>query len=232
MTTIPTRAGTVSTPEELTADRVTKSLLGYGVIAGPVYVVASVVQGLLREGFDFSRHAWSQLALGDGGWIQVTNLVATGVMTVLAAIGLRRALRTGPAATAAPVLLALFGLSLVVAGVFPVDAVNGFPADLPQATTISGTAMVHLLAGGIGFPCLAAALLVLARRLSREGFGGLATACRVVAPLFLAGFLGLASGLLGAAGVPVFVAVVVAVFGLLTVVFVHRYRTMPNTDGR
>lgn len=152
MTTIPTRAGTVSTPEELTADRVTKSLLGYGVIAGPLYVVASVVQGLLREGFDFSRHAWSQLALGDGGWIQVTNLVATGVMTALAAIGLRRALRTGPAATAAPVLLALFGLSLVVAGIFPVDAVNGFPADAPQATTISGTAMVHLLAGALGVP--------------------------------------------------------------------------------
>ncbi len=30
-----TLAGTVSTPDELTADRVTKSLLGYGVIAGP-----------------------------------------------------------------------------------------------------------------------------------------------------------------------------------------------------
>lgn len=232
MTTIPTRAGTASTPDELTADRVTKSLLGYGVIAGPVYVVASVVQGLVREGFDFSRHAWSQLALGDGGWIQVTNLVATGAMTVLAAVGLRRALRSGPAATASPVLLALFGVSLVVAGLFRVDPVNGFPADLPQATTISGTAAVHLLAGALGFPCLAAALLVLARRLSREGFAGLATACRVVAPLFLAGFLAMASGLLGAAGVPVFVAVVVAVFALLTVVFVHRYRTMPNTDGR
>ncbi|MBW0094023.1 DUF998 domain-containing protein [Pseudonocardia sp. KRD-184] len=232
MTTIPTRAGTTSAPDELTADRVTKSLLGYGVIAGPVYVVASVAQGLLREGFDFSRHAWSQLALGDGGWIQVTTFVVTGAMAVLAALGLRRALRTGPAATASPVLLALFGLSLVVAGIFPVDAVNGFPAGLPQATTISGTAAVHLLAGALGFPCLAAALLVLARRLSREGFAGLATACRVVAPLFLAGFLAMAAGLLGSAGVPVFVAVVVAVFALLTVVFVHRYRTMPNTDGR
>ena len=36
--TIPTRAGTASSREELTADRITKSLLGYGVIAGPIYV--------------------------------------------------------------------------------------------------------------------------------------------------------------------------------------------------
>lgn len=230
--TLPTRAGTTSSPEELTADRVTKSLLGYGVIAGPVYVVASVVQGALREGFDFSRHAWSQLALGGPGWIQVTNFVVTGLMVIAAAVGLRRALVPGPAATWTPLLLGAFGVSLLAAAAFPVDPAGGFPADLPQATAISGHAMAHLLAGAIGFPCLAAALIVLARRLSREGSGRLATACRVVGPLFLAGFLGMASGLLGVAGVPVFVLAVVAVFALLTTVSVHRYRLMPNTDGR
>lgn len=197
-----------------------------------MYVVASVVLGLLREGFDLSRHAWSQLALGDGGWIQVTKTGRHRRDSGAAAVGLRRALRTGPGATGAAMLLAMFGVSMVVAGIFPVGAVNGFPAGLPQATTISATAAVHLLAGALGFPCLAAALLVLARQLSREGVGRLATACRVVAPLFLAGFPTMASELLGAAGVPVFVAVVVAVFALLSVVFVHRYRAMPNTDGR
>jgi hypothetical membrane protein len=230
--TIPTRAGTTSSREELTADRVTKSLLGYGVIAGPIYLVASVTQALLREGFDLSRHAWSQLALGGPGWIQVTNFVVTGLMVIAAAVGLRRALRTGPAATWSPVLLAVFGLSMIVASAFRVDPAGGFPVDMPQATTISGSAMIHLLAGAIGFPCLAASLVVLARRLSREGFTRLATACRVVGPLFLAGFLAMASGVLGAAGVPTFVVAVTAVFALMTVVFVHRYRQMPDTDGR
>lgn len=227
--TIPTRAGTVSTAEELTADRVTKSLLGYGVIAGPIYVAVSLAQAATREGFDLSRHAWSQLALGGPGWIQVTNLVATGLMIVAAAVGLRRALVSGPGAGWAPTLLAVFGLSMVVAGIFPVDPMGGFPADLPPATTISTSAMVHLLAGAIGFPCLAASLIVLARRLAREGFGRLATACRIVAPLFLVAFFGMAAGFLG---VPAFVAGVLAVFGLLSVVSVHRYRQMPNTDGR
>lgn len=227
----PTRAGTVSTPEQLTADRVTKSLLGYGVIAGPVFVISSVTQGLLRDGFDFSRHAWSQLALGDHGGIQVATFVVSGLMTIAAAVGLRRALVSGPGARWAPGLLAVFGASLIVAGIFPVDPMGGFPADLPSATTISDHAMIHLLAGALGFPCLAAGLLVLGRRLAREGFGRLAIACRVVAPLFLAGFLGMASGSLGAAGVPAFVLGVVAVLGLLSVVFVHRYRQMPDTDG-
>ena len=37
-------------------DRVTKSLLGYGVIAGPCCVVVSLAQALTRPGFDLSRH--------------------------------------------------------------------------------------------------------------------------------------------------------------------------------
>lgn len=231
-TSIPTRAGTVSTREELTTDRVTKSLLGYGVIAGPIYVVASLTQAALRPGFDLSRHAWSELALGGPGWIQVTNFVVTGLMVIAAAIGLHRALAGGPGATWSPRLLAVFGVSMIVAGPFTVDPAGGFPVDAPPATGISAHATVHLLAGAIGFVCLAASLVVLARRLAREGFGRLAVACRVVAALFLAGFVGMASGLLGAAGVPVFVLVVIAVFGLLSVVFVHRYRQMPDTAGR
>jgi hypothetical membrane protein len=192
-------------------------------------VLASLTQAVLRDGFDLSRHAWSQLALGGPGWIQVTNFVLTGLMVIAAAVGLRRALATGPGATWSPALLAVFGLSMIAAGIFPVDPTGGFPAELPPATTFSATAGIHLLAGAIGFPCLAVSLVVLGRRLAGEGFTRLALACRIVGPLFLAGFAGMASGLLGAAGVSTFVAVVVAVFTLLTVVFVHRYRQMPDT---
>ena len=34
------------------AQRVTRSLLGYGVIAGPVYVGVTLAQALTRDGFD------------------------------------------------------------------------------------------------------------------------------------------------------------------------------------
>lgn len=229
--TIPTRAGTVSAPSELTADRVTKSLLGYGVIAGPLYVVTSLVQAVVRDGFDLTRHAWSQLALGEGGWVQTTNLVVTGLMLVAFAIGLRRALRTGPAAGWAPFLIGVFGASMVVAGMFPVDPAAGFPAGLATPETMSTSALVHLAAGAIGFPCLAAGLLVLARRLAREGNTGHALAARIIGPAFLVSFAGMASGLFGPTGIPVFVVTVVGCLLLIAVLAVHRYRQMPDTNG-
>lgn len=226
--TIPTRAGTVSTPDELTADRVTKSLLGYGVIAGPIYVVTSLAQALTREGFDLSRHAWSQLALGGPGWVQTTNLIVSGLMFVAFAVGLRRALVNGVGATWSPLLIGVFGLGMVVSGIFPVDPVLGFPVGMPEASAPSASGLVHLAAGAIGFVAGAAGVLVLARRLAAEGFRRWARACRIVAPLFLVTFVGMAAGL---TGVLPFVAGVLAIMGLITALSVHRYRQMPNTAG-
>ena len=77
------------------AGRVTKSLLGYGVIAGPIYVVAVAAQAATRDGFDPTRHAASQLANGELGWIQIATFLVTGAMTIAAAVGVRRALGPG-----------------------------------------------------------------------------------------------------------------------------------------
>jgi hypothetical protein len=106
------------------ARRITRSLLGYGVLAGPFYICVSLAQALTRGGFDLSRHEWSLLANGPGGWVQVLNLVLTGLMVVAAATGFRRSLRDGRdgrdgrAARWAPRLLAVYGVSLVAAGAF------------------------------------------------------------------------------------------------------------------
>src|SRR5437016_11844943 len=51
------------------AARVTRSLLGYGILAGPFYVVVALAQGLLRPGFDLARDDVSLLSNGDWGWI-------------------------------------------------------------------------------------------------------------------------------------------------------------------
>ena len=64
-----------------------RTLLAFGVVAGPIYVLVSLVQALIRDGFDLTRHAWSLLSNGDLGWIQITNLVVTGLMTVAVASG-------------------------------------------------------------------------------------------------------------------------------------------------
>jgi hypothetical membrane protein len=72
-------------------------LLVCGVVAGPVFVTVIAVQALTRDGFDPSRHPISALSLGERGWIQITDFVLVGAMSVAFAVGLRRVLR--PAAT-------------------------------------------------------------------------------------------------------------------------------------
>jgi len=175
--------------------RITRSLLGYGVVAGPLYVVVSLAQALTRDGFDLTRHQWSMLSNGSLGWIQVANFTLTGLMLVAMAAGVRRALVTGPGATWAPRLIAAFGLSLLVAAVFKADPALGFPVGTPEgAASISASGMVHFVAAGFGFTCIAVACFVIARRYAAEGRRGWARYSRTTGVVFLAGFACVASG--------------------------------------
>ena len=205
------------------AARTTRSLLGYGVIAGPLYVGVAVAQALTRDGFDIRRHAWSLLANGPLGWIQVTNFVVTGLMTVAAAVGVRRALAHGRGRTWVPILLGVYGASLIGAGIFRADPAQGFPAAAAETTTISWHGALHLAVGGIGFLCLIAACWALGSGFSREGRRGLARFSRVTAVAFLAAFAGIASGSHGPTTLA-FVTAVVIVWAWLTTISVHFYR--------
>jgi hypothetical membrane protein len=73
-------------------DAVTRSLLGYSLLAGPFYLIAGLIEASTRSGYDLARHDLSLLANGPLGWIHITVLVLTGVMTIAAAFGMRRAM--------------------------------------------------------------------------------------------------------------------------------------------
>ncbi|SNT58822.1 Protein of unknown function [Asanoa hainanensis] len=195
------------------AERVTKSLLGYGVIAGPLYVGVALAQAYTREGFDPTRHAWSMLQNGDLGWIQTTNLIVSGLMVIAAAVGVRRAVGRGA------VPLGIYGVGMVVAGLFRADPGAGFPPG-SAGGTISWHGLVHLAAGGVGFVGLAIACFLLA---GRSGFPLLS---RAVGVLFVASFLAMnASG--GAPwGMVTFTAGVLLVSAWLTAVSVRLYRAV------
>jgi hypothetical membrane protein len=212
-------------PKCTPAVRITKSLLGYGIIAGPFYVVVALAQALTRDGFDLSKHAWSLLANGGLGWIQIANFIVTGLMTVAAAIGLRRALTSGRGRTWAPLLIAAYGVSLIGAGIFRADPAQGFPAGTPETTTISWHGTLHFMVGGIGFLCIIAACFVLASRFTRDGQRWLAWFSRVTGVVFLAGFVGIASGSHGPTTLA-FVAAVLILWAWLSTVFVRFYRTL------
>jgi hypothetical membrane protein len=208
--------------------RITRSLLGYGVLAGPFYIADSLGQALVRDGFDLTRHEWSLLANGRGGWIQTLNLVLTGLMVVAAAAGFRRALREGPAARWAPRLLAVYGVALVAAGIFRADPMNGFPAGTPEGPPVHPTlpGMLHMAAGGVGFLALVAATWLLAARFRHEGRGRQAVVTRATGALFLVAFAGIASGAASPAVNLAFTAAVVLTWAWLSLTSLQYYRSI------
>jgi hypothetical protein len=147
---------------------VTRSLLRWGVLAGPFYLAVSLIQAFLRDGFDLARHPLSLLANGPGGWIQTANFVLTGLMVLAAAVGFRRVL--GPKSSAVTWFLGGFGVAMIVAAVFPADPVDGFPPGTPEGppTSISTRGLVHFVAGALGFTFLAISCFVAARAMSRR----------------------------------------------------------------
>lgn len=219
-----------STPEGFAAEpsvgaKVTRSLLGYGVIAGPIYLVTYLVQGIARDGFDFTVHAASLLTAGDFGWIQVVNFLLTGAMIVAAAVGIRRAMPTGRGRTFGPLLLGVHGVGMFAAGIFRADPAYGFPAGTPDGPgTMSWHGIGHFAAGGIGFLCFIAACLVFTRRFAGEGRRGWAIFSAVTGVVFLAGFVGIASGSAGPVTTLPFVVAVVLSFVWLATLSVRLYR--------
>jgi Protein of unknown function (DUF998) len=178
--------------------RITKSLLGYGVITGPVYVLAVAAQMATRDGFDPTRHAASQLANGEWGWIQIVTFLVTGAMTIAAAVGVRRALGSGRLSAWAAGLLAVYGACLVAAGIFRADPSDGFPPGTPPGMgEVSWHGLAHFTVAGIGFACLVATCCLLGAWSSGSG---------------------------GATPILVFTAAVVLVWAWLSAVSVKLYR--------
>jgi hypothetical protein len=125
------------------AERVTKSLLGYGVLAGVVFEASIGIQGLTRHGFRISHDDASLLANGPLGWIQIATFMLAGAMIVVAAVGMRRAMAGRTGATWGPLLIGGYGAGLIAAGLLRADPADGFGPGAPAgkaARTSAGTA--------------------------------------------------------------------------------------------
>ena len=86
-----------------------RNLLVSGIVAGPLFVIASLAQAFTRTGFDLGRHPISLLSLGSLGWVQIANFVVSGVLYLAGAIGMRDALRPGRGSTWGPLLVGAHG---------------------------------------------------------------------------------------------------------------------------
>lgn len=208
---------------------ITRSMLGWGIVAGPFYLLIGVIHALLRPGFDFTEHALSLLILTETGWIQRGNLILVGAMVMVAAWGFGRTV-TGPArARTVQVLIAIYGVSLVGSGVFAPDPVAGFPAGAEATASLSG--ILHLAFGGIGFVVLGVAAFAFSGWCRSRGSGRGRLLCLLAGLVVLIGFGGGAALSTMPVGVLLLWIAVVTGFSWLAGASVYAYRTVPHPDG-
>lgn len=145
----------------------TGALLLAGSCAGPLLVTSSLLQGVLRHGFDFRRHPPSSLALGSAGAVQQVTFAVAGLLLVAAALGLRRL----DVDRWTPRLVMLLGGALAAAGVFRMDPGFGFPPGTPPGVgdAISWHAAVHGVLFPLGFAGLVATAVLMGRWYGRAG---------------------------------------------------------------
>lgn len=209
---------------------VTRSLLGYGVVAGAFYLVVGLALALTRDGFDLTSHPLSLLMLGERGWMQRANIIVVGAMTLAAAVGFARALAGSRAGRRAGVLLGVYGLALVASGIFPPDPMDGFPPGTSEGDpTIAG--ILHLAAGGIGFLALAAAAVAVGGWFAARELTRWATLSRVAAAVIVIGFVGGAALATSGAGVLLLWLAVVVGWAWLAGASIQTYRTVPHPDA-
>ncbi|GAA0835148.1 hypothetical protein GCM10008915_20960 [Bifidobacterium pullorum subsp. gallinarum] len=159
--------------------KVIRMLLIGGVISTPLFYVVAIIQSFTRTGFDIRLHAISTLTLGDAGWVQSANFFITGLLAVCAAIGVRRLLRGFQGGTWGALLIGIYGIGMMMAGLFRPDPGLSFPPGAPAEapTSMSGHAALHSAAFFTAFICLIVANMVFARRFASQGERGWSFYC-------------------------------------------------------
>ena len=143
-----------------------------GAIAGPLFMLVLLVQGATREDYNPIRHHGSSLELGSSlGWVQQANFIVAGSLMLIFALGLPGALRErGRRSTSGPLLIGVWGLGLLGAGVFLDDPVSGYPPGTPAMTVPPTThGDMHGKTSLVGFLALTAAYFVFARHFAAWG---------------------------------------------------------------
>jgi hypothetical protein len=148
----------------------TEFLLLCGVIGPLLFIVVFLIEGATRPGYSAWRTDVSYLALSNQGWEQIVSFLVCGSLCIAFAVGLRRIWRIGRASVWGPLLIGLFGLGLMAAGVFVADPGGGYPPGAPiNGSPQTWHGWVHGINGAVLFNVvLPAACFVLSRRFASD----------------------------------------------------------------
>ncbi|PZG14864.1 DUF998 domain-containing protein [Nonomuraea aridisoli] len=143
-------------------------LLWTGALSSWLFIVIFLIDGWTRPGYRPVRHPVSALALGPRGLLQAANFVVCGLVITASAVAVVSALDSVVLA----VTIGVFGLFLVASGVFPMDAMRGYPPGTPDETPakVSVRHKLHDFAGAVVFGSLPTAAIVAAFVLPEAGW--------------------------------------------------------------
>ena len=134
------------------------AMLGFAFFA-----VSAVVLPLFSE-YGLVEDYISELAIGRHGYVQTAAFFASGLGSLALAFGLRGTTRGVRGSRLGPVLVVLFGVGVVLAGIFPTDAIDA--EGQLRSQTASGT--VHFAAALLAYVVGIAAMLVLSSTFGRD----------------------------------------------------------------
>src|SRR5215467_13626624 len=106
-------------------NRQSNPLLAAGVLAGPFFILVSIIQDATHPGFHPLRCQVSHLAFGDFDWVQAINFFVTGALVLAFAVGLHQVLRPQKLL---PALLGFIGIGLIAATFFATEPGYGCPS--------------------------------------------------------------------------------------------------------
>ena len=144
---------TITVPTTPAVRRSADHLLLVGALAGGRSSSPRRSPDAHREGFDITRHPISQLSAGSLGWIQITTFVLAGLGGLALATSIKRTITEGVGRRVLPIFVGIFGVGLIAAGPFTMDAENGFPVGTPDAPVaqMSWHSVVHSTAAAVAF---------------------------------------------------------------------------------
>src|SRR5262245_17868995 len=142
----------------------TRILIACGAIGPLLFILVMLFKGATRPGYSAWHNFASDLSLSEQGWMQIANFILCGILLLCFALGLRQVLRAGKGAVWGPLLLLIFGLSLLSAGIFVTNPSLGYypPGTYSSTHTLHGT--IHGANALLAFGSLTPAIFVLARR--------------------------------------------------------------------
>ena len=178
-----------------------RALLWCGVIAGPLFMTAVLIEGQVRAGYSSFLYPLSSLSMGHQGWAQIANFIFTGTLLVAFAVGLRRLFPSSEGKFRGPFLLGFVGVGLIGAGLFVTDPLFGYPTDQPlvlRQFTLHGH--LHDAVSMLVFICLPWAGFSFRKRFKETNEPGWATYSAITAYAMIATFVAASLGFKQVAG--------------------------------